>query len=151
MLMPAVDTYLAVRRAAGFALVPIEGHLRHFARFATARGDTHVVASTAIAWATMAPSEAQRHYRLQTVARLARFLAAEDRGTRFHRAGCSMGAARVRSRISSVTMRSGNFWFMPAVSAHQGPYDPRPIARGLACSPSLVCGWRKPWPCSLRR
>ena len=43
MLMPAVDTYLAVRRAAGFALVPIEGYLRHFARFATARGDTHVV------------------------------------------------------------------------------------------------------------
>jgi integrase/recombinase XerD len=78
MLMPAVDTYLAVRRAAGFALVPIEGYLRHFARFATAHGDTHVVASTAIAWATMAPSEAQRHYRLQTVVRLARFLAAED-------------------------------------------------------------------------
>jgi integrase/recombinase XerD len=67
-----------VRRAAGFALVPIEGYLRHFARFATARGDTHVVASTAIAWATMAPSEAQRHYRLQTVVRLACFLAAED-------------------------------------------------------------------------
>jgi integrase/recombinase XerD len=78
MLMPAVDTYLAIRRAAGFALVPIEGHLRHFARFATARGDTHVVVSTAIAWATLAPSEAQRHYRLQTVVRLARFLAAED-------------------------------------------------------------------------
>jgi integrase/recombinase XerD len=78
MLMPAVDMYRAVRRAAGFALVPIEGHLRHFARFATARGDTHVVATPAIDWATMAPSEAQRHYRLQTVVRLARFLAAED-------------------------------------------------------------------------
>jgi len=58
--------------------VPIEGHLRHFARFATARGDTHVVASNRDRLATMAPSEAQRHYRLQTVARLARFLAAED-------------------------------------------------------------------------
>ena len=76
--MPAVDMYLAVRRAAGFALVPIEGHLRHFARFATARGDTHVRATTAIDWATMAPSEAQWHYRLQTVVRLARFMAAED-------------------------------------------------------------------------
>lgn len=78
MLMPAVDLYLAVRRAAGFALVPIEGHLRQFARFATARGDTHVRAITAIDWATLAPSEAQRHYRLQTVVRLARFMAAED-------------------------------------------------------------------------
>ena len=78
MLMRAVDRYLAIRRAAGFALLPIEGYLRHFARFATARGDTHVVATTAIAWATWAPSEAQRHYRLQTVVRFARFMAAED-------------------------------------------------------------------------
>jgi integrase/recombinase XerD len=78
MLMPAVDTYLAIRRAAGFALIPIEGYLRAFARFATARGDTHVVASTAIDWATLAPSEAQRHYRLQTVVRFACFMAAED-------------------------------------------------------------------------
>jgi integrase/recombinase XerD len=58
MLMPQVDRYLAIRRDAGFALVPIEGCLRHFARFATARGETSVVATTAIAWATLAPSEA---------------------------------------------------------------------------------------------
>jgi integrase/recombinase XerD len=38
MLMSHVDRYLAIRRATGFALVPIEGYLRHFARFATARG-----------------------------------------------------------------------------------------------------------------
>jgi hypothetical protein len=50
--------YLAIRRAAGFAFVPIEGCLRHFARFATARGETSVVATTAIAWVTLAPSEA---------------------------------------------------------------------------------------------
>jgi integrase/recombinase XerD len=78
MLMPQVDRYLAIRRAAGFALVPIEGYLRHFARFATARGETHVVATTAMAWATLAPSEAQRAYRLQTVIRFARFMHAED-------------------------------------------------------------------------
>ncbi|HEY5869883.1 MAG TPA: tyrosine-type recombinase/integrase [Candidatus Tectomicrobia bacterium] len=80
MLMHAVDRYLAIRRAAGFALVPIEAYLRHFARFATEHGETHVVARTAIAWATLAPSEAQRHYRLQTVIRFARFMAAEDPG-----------------------------------------------------------------------
>ncbi len=78
MLMQAVDTYLAVRRMAGFALVPIEAYLRHFARCATARGDTHVVTTTAIDWASLAPSEAQRHYRLQIVVRFARFMAAED-------------------------------------------------------------------------
>jgi integrase/recombinase XerD len=78
MLMHAVDAYLAVRRAAGFALTTIEGYLRQFARFADARGETHVVTSTAIAWASLAPSEAQRAYRLHTVRRFARFMHAED-------------------------------------------------------------------------
>ena len=36
------------------------------------------MATTAIAWATLAPSEAQRAYRLQTVIRFARFMHAED-------------------------------------------------------------------------
>jgi len=76
--MHAVDSYLAVRRAAGFALTTIEGYLRQFARFAGGRGETHVVTRTAIAWATLAPSEAQRAYRLQTVRRFARFMHAED-------------------------------------------------------------------------
>lgn len=78
MLINNVDHYLAVRRAAGFALEPIEGYLRSFARFATHRGETHVVSTTAIAWAQLATAEAQRHYRLQTVIRFARFMAAED-------------------------------------------------------------------------
>src|SRR5207302_568831 len=33
MLMSHVDHYLAIRRAAGFALAPLEGYLRSFARF----------------------------------------------------------------------------------------------------------------------
>jgi site-specific recombinase XerD len=52
--------------------------LRSFARFATQRGETHVVATTAIDWAKLAPTEAQRHYRLQSVIRFARLMAAED-------------------------------------------------------------------------
>jgi integrase len=76
--MQAVDTYLAMRRATGFTLTHTEGYLRHFARFATARGDTHVVMTTAVDWASIATSEAQRHNRLQTVMRFARFMAAED-------------------------------------------------------------------------
>jgi integrase len=76
--MQAVDTYLAIRRAVGFALTQAEGYLRNFVRFATARGDTHVVATTAIDWASLTKPEAQRHYRLQTVIRFARFMSAED-------------------------------------------------------------------------
>jgi integrase/recombinase XerD len=78
MLMHAVDRYLAIRRAAGFALIPLAGSLRHFARLATAGGDPQVVATTALAWAPLAPSEVHRHDRLQTVVRLARCMAAED-------------------------------------------------------------------------
>jgi len=76
--MTAVETYLAVRRAAGFQLTPIEAYLRSFARFATERGESHVVAQTAIAWATTAATEAQRHTRLMSVLRFARFMHAED-------------------------------------------------------------------------
>jgi integrase len=76
--MQAVDTYLAMRRAVGFALDHTEGYLRNFARFATARGDTHIVVTTAVDWASRTTSEAQRHNRLQTVIRFARFMTAED-------------------------------------------------------------------------
>jgi integrase/recombinase XerD len=78
MLMPAVDTYLAVRRAAGFELQAMEVYLRSFARFATEHGDTHVVAQTVVAWATLTSSEAQRQNRLMAVRRFARFMHAED-------------------------------------------------------------------------
>jgi integrase/recombinase XerD len=78
MLMQAVDTYLAVRRAADFKLDVVEGYLRSFAQFAMAQGDTHVVAQTAIAWAEQATSQPQRHNRLSVVIRFARFSHAED-------------------------------------------------------------------------
>lgn len=78
MLMTAVDTYVAVRRATGFQLKACEGYLRNFARFAAARGEQHVVTHTAIDWATTASSEAQRHHRLRTIVRFAQFMHAED-------------------------------------------------------------------------
>lgn len=78
MLIHAVETYLAVRRAADFKLDTVEGYLRNFAHFATAQGDTHVVTHTAIAWAGQGTSEPQRHNRLGVVIRFARFSHAED-------------------------------------------------------------------------
>ena len=79
MLKRDVNTYLNVRRAAGFELQSAEYYLRDFTRFAMARGDTHVVAQTAIAWATQGTSEAQRHNRLMTLSRFVRFMHAENR------------------------------------------------------------------------
>ena len=78
MLKEAVDTYLAVRRAAGFKLTSDAFYLYHFARFATAQGDTHVTSHTAITWAGQARSESQRATRLKIVIRFARFSYAAD-------------------------------------------------------------------------
>ncbi len=51
MLMKKVDEYLALRRAAGYALEVPEYHLRNFARFAARRGETLICTPTVIEWA----------------------------------------------------------------------------------------------------
>jgi integrase/recombinase XerD len=94
MLKETVDTYLAVRRAAGFTLRDEELYLQGFVRFATALGDTHVVAQTAIAWAEHAPSESQRAARLKAIIRLARFSHAADPRHEIPPSGVFRAAAR---------------------------------------------------------
>ena len=78
MLTPLIDDYLAIRRAVGFQLRTQEGHLRHYARFANERGDTHVRAQTALDWAAEAPSPHQRGHRLEIVRIFARHVHVED-------------------------------------------------------------------------
>ena len=78
MLMQVVETYLAIRRAAGYKLRGVEQYLRDFAHFATIHGDSHVMVQTAITWAARTASEAQRAERLGIVIRFARFSHAED-------------------------------------------------------------------------
>lgn len=78
MLIPAIESYLAIRRAAGFQLRVAEVLLRSYARFATERGECHVCAQTALEWAALAPSAAQRGRRLEVVRIFARHVQAED-------------------------------------------------------------------------
>jgi len=78
--MAAVDAYLALRRTAGFAMSNVEYLLRSFARFAAARGERHVRATTAIDWATQSPSVAQRHARHRAVCKFASESRLEDTG-----------------------------------------------------------------------
>ncbi|QUN30612.1 tyrosine-type recombinase/integrase [Cupriavidus sp. KK10] len=78
MLTPAIDAYLAIRRSAGFGLRVAEGFLRNYARFATARGETHVREQTALEWAALAPSVSQRGRRLEAIRIFARHAQAED-------------------------------------------------------------------------
>lgn len=79
MLTPAVDSYLAARRAVGFQLRDTEAILRDFAAFASAKGDTHVRARTVLEWIRSRNRSPLRNcVRLRTVVRFARYLHAED-------------------------------------------------------------------------
>jgi integrase/recombinase XerD len=78
MLTAHVERYISLRRTLGFRLRNTARQLQAFARFAAARNDTHIRASTAVAWAAEAPSPSARHIRLRDVVHLARFLHAED-------------------------------------------------------------------------
>jgi hypothetical protein len=49
-MLNAIETYLALRRATGFAMSNAEYLLKSFAAFAAERGQTHVVSQTAIDW-----------------------------------------------------------------------------------------------------
>lgn len=75
-MLNTIDTYLNVRRAAGFKLKSAQHYLASYARFAVS--DTHIRAETAIRWAGEARSEASRAVRLQELVRFARFAHTED-------------------------------------------------------------------------
>ena len=78
MLTRAVETYLAVRRAAGFEL-RCEGRLlKGFATFSEARKQRYVSTDTAIEWAGLTQSMPQRARRLGIIIRFARYLRTED-------------------------------------------------------------------------
>lgn len=78
MLTRAVETYLAVRRAAGFALRCEGSLLKSFAAFSEVRKQHYVSTGIAVEWAGLASSVPRRACRLGMVIRLARYLRAED-------------------------------------------------------------------------
>lgn len=78
MLARAVQSYLSVRRVAGFALKQTGIHLRSFAAYSNAKGQRYLNAQTAIEWARQSPSLRQRARRLGDVVRFAQYLQAED-------------------------------------------------------------------------
>jgi integrase len=78
MMSQAVESYLALRSATGFAFKSQGLLLKSFAEFSQARGESHVRALVAIRWAGLARSVHQRARRLGLVIRFARHLHAED-------------------------------------------------------------------------
>jgi integrase/recombinase XerD len=77
-MLNTVEAYLGLRRAAGFEMKTAECLLKSFAGFAAGRKETHVHTQTAIDWAALGPSVAQRDARLKAVCRFVRFIRVED-------------------------------------------------------------------------
>ena len=77
-MLNTIETYLALRRATGFAMSNAEYLLKSFAAFAAERGHAYVHTQTAIDWAALGPSVAQRDARLKAVCRFARHIRVED-------------------------------------------------------------------------
>lgn len=78
MLAEHVERYVALHRSLGYKFRTPAGLLRNFVAFAEAHGDNVVRADRAIAWASGAPSPAQRRNRLLTMRRFALAMHAED-------------------------------------------------------------------------
>lgn len=78
MLSDSMHSYLSLRRAAGFKLDTVEKYLQSYVKFATSRGETHVVGKSVIDWAAKASSEDSRAQRLEHLIRFARFVHTED-------------------------------------------------------------------------
>jgi integrase len=78
LLSRAVQSYLMVRRAAGFCLDRAEQRLTSFARFSRTKGYCYVNSEVAIEWARSAPSQHQRARHLGDVIRFAKYMCAED-------------------------------------------------------------------------
>jgi len=78
MLTQAVESYIAVRRATGFAFRSEGSLLRSFAAFSDSAGKDYISSEIAIEWAGSALSLSQRARRLGQVIRFARYIRAED-------------------------------------------------------------------------
>lgn len=78
MLTEAVESYIAMRRACGFAFEAEGTCLQSFAAYCDARGHHHVFSDVAVEWARQARSACQRARRLGIVIRFARYAHAED-------------------------------------------------------------------------
>ncbi len=78
MLVDAVESYIAIRRATGFSFKSQGQMIKSFAAFSDKKGKHHVSTETAVEWAGSGPSRLRRARRLGEVIRFARYIHAED-------------------------------------------------------------------------
>ena len=107
MLTQAVESYLEVRRAMGFALHSEGTLLQSFAKYSNTAAKSHICMETAIQWAGLAQSVTTRARRLGQVIRLARYLRAEDQSHEVPPAvfGCEKGPRPVPYIFSAENIK----------------------------------------------
>src|SRR5262249_7936687 len=102
------ERYISLRQTLGYKLHDLSMNLGAFARFATDRGDKHIRISTVMDWATGASSPHSHYIRVRDVARLARFLHAEDHQRTDSGQTVSRAAEReMDGRASRIRIRPG--------------------------------------------
>ena len=117
MLAHAVQSYLSVRRAAGFALTQTGSRLRSFAAYSDAKGQRYLNAQTAIEWARQSTSIPQRARRLGDVARFARYLHAEDAQ---HEIPCAVFGSECRTRPTPYILSEEEIHQLIELAAQSG-------------------------------
>ena len=78
MLTKDLESYLSIRRIAGFEMKEPENILRHFVRYASEKGEDHIQTQTVIDWASMAPSFGHKRHKLHTLIRFAQHAKTDD-------------------------------------------------------------------------
>lgn len=97
MLSVTVERHIALHLATGYLFRRQSCLLRSFARYAEARSEVVVRASTALEWAALGPSAATRQGRLDVVRRFARLVHAEDQRHEIPPVGAFGGPPRRRT------------------------------------------------------
>ena len=147
MLTHAVQTYLSVRQATGFHLKQVVGHLRSFATYSDAKGQSYVNRETAIEWARQASSVEQRARRLGDVIRLARYLRAEDLR---HEIPTAVFGRERRLRRAPYILSDEQICQLVQLAAQSGYrlFAVRPTARYSHCYPAPAFVSPRPFDCA---
>jgi hypothetical protein len=152
MLSQDVQTYLAVRRAMGFAMKWPGNLLRSFAAFSDAQGQHYVRSEIAIKWSGLAPSVWTRARRFGLLIRLARYLRAEEQR---HEVPPPAFGREERPRRTPMFIQEKMSHASSKQHLRSADIPTRSIA-GLPTAPSsdfwhaLGCGFRKRLICDYR-
>lgn len=120
MLSATVERHIALHHATGYLFRKQSCLLRGFARYAEAKGDDVVRATTAVDWAGLGPTVATRHGRLEVIHRFARLVHAEDARHEIPPPGVFGGRPR---RRTPYIYSSAEIETLLAAAAALGPRD----------------------------